>query len=72
MAGNFPFSSHAWKKKVQSMYSRSSDSFGSITRVPVNGGAGRSLNPSAHLLSRASSSGSSARLLVVCCARSLS
>jgi len=62
----------AWKKNVQSMNSRSSDSFGSITFMPVNGGFGSSSNPRAHLLSRASSRGSSVRLVLVCCARSLS
>ena len=44
IAGNFPLSSHAWKKNCQSMYSRSVASSGSTTRRPVNSGTGRSSN----------------------------
>jgi len=52
------------------MYSRSSDSFGSMTLVPVKGGLGRSLNGSFNRLERASGSVRSVRREAECCVRS--
>ena len=66
MAGNFPFSSQAWKKKVQSMYSRSSEILGSMTWVPTKGGAGRSSKASFSRFVRASVSVSRGRREVEC------
>jgi len=53
-------------------YAPNSESFGSITRVPVNGGAGSSLKSRRARFDRASARVRSGRFDVVCCARSLS
>ena len=59
IAGYLPFSSQAWKKNCQSMYSRSVARSGSTRRRPVNSGTGRSSNETRCRFSRACANGSS-------------
>ncbi len=56
IAGNLPFRSQAWKKNCQSMNGTSSESVGSTSRVPTNGGVGSSIGETVTRLARAWSS----------------